>query len=77
MSKMFVVLAGGPIANCPHCGCRPQVMGWYIRGIPNTLNYAVICPNCGCRLRQPRKFNNPLKALRFWNESILIKGEKT
>ena len=57
--------------SCPMCGHKPEIVSWYIKGTANTLNYAVVCKHCGYRLREPYKFNNPAKALFFWNRNAL------
>lgn len=57
--------------SCPMCGHKPEIISWYIKGTANTLNYAVVCKRCGYRLCEPYKFNNPVKALFFWNRNAL------
>lgn len=57
---------------CPSCGSKPNVMAWFIKGVPNHKNYAVVCQRCGYRLQQPYKFNSIDKAIKWWG----IEGEK-
>ena len=60
--------------SCPMCGHKPEIRSWYIKGVANTLNYAVVCKYCGYRLCEPYRFNNPAKALFFWNRNALALG---
>lgn len=50
------------------CGAKPEMMVWYIKGVVNRKNYAVVCPKCGYRLKEPYKFNTPEKAMDRWNK---------
>ena len=54
---------------CPSCGAKkPDVMVWYIKGVCNRKNYAVVCPKCGYRLKEPYKVSSPEKAIAFCNK---------
>lgn len=65
--KFSDIDASATVAMCPKCGTRPQMAQWYIKGVCNRKNYAVVCPKCKHRLQEPYKFNDPEKALTFWN----------
>lgn len=60
--------------SCPFCGSKPDVREWFIKGVPNKRNYAVVCRRCGYRLSEPYSFNNPAKAIFFWNRNALALG---
>lgn len=72
MSKMFKYSSLHDLCltvrPCPKCNGDPDMMAWYIRGVANHLNYALVCPKCGYRLKQPYKFRSCIKAIKFWNE---------
>lgn len=75
MSKIFKIPSYGTLlACCPQCHTYPDLVAWYIKGVANRRNYAIVCPNCHYRLKEPYKFNKPEKAIRFWNETIKNKG---
>lgn len=57
------------ILPCPKCGARKlDIIVWHIKGVANRKNFAVVCPKCGYRLKEPYKFNDPRKAVTFWNK---------
>lgn len=87
ISEKYCVIARGinksvltGFYSCPFCGEKPDVREWFIKGVPNKKNYAVVCKHCGYRLSEPYQFNNPAKAIFFWNRNALAlgiwKGEK-
>lgn len=72
MSKMFKYCTTHDLClvvkPCPKCKSDPDLMAWYIKGVANHLNFAVVCQSCGHRLGEPYKFRSPVKAIEFWNK---------
>lgn len=52
---------------CPFCGGEAEVIGNYIKGVPNNFQYFVRCKKCKARPQPFYTFKKKEKAVEAWN----------
>lgn len=52
---------------CPFCGGEAELIGHYIKGVPNDFQYFVRCKKCKARPQQFYTFKKKEKAVEAWN----------
>ena len=55
------------LLNCPFCGGEAELIGHYIKGVPNNFQYFVRCKKCKARPQLFYTFKKKEKAVEVWN----------
>jgi hypothetical protein len=56
------------LINC-YCGCQPEIIWHYIKGVPNKIHYFTRCNSCRIRTRDRKNIEG---AVQDWNERIVV-----